>query len=239
MEIELWSGGSKAIIDPQGAWLTNLSDEYGDILYPKRILVAEDGSKKLRGGCHVCLPNFGPGGESGQPQHGFGRMLLWEVTDKTESSVLLSLANGDEEYRDLSALLTYQLEPESLRMALEVTNEGEVDLRVAPAFHPYFSIVHDKEEISVNNESRRVDELGDTEFNTSVQRSLETSRRVITLESHQLTTWALWTDNLAPYVCVEPTLGGYTFLNETPSSDEVLRPGQVRTFTATVAWQMK
>jgi glucose-6-phosphate 1-epimerase len=239
MEIELWNDGSKAIIDPQGAWLTNLSDEYGDILYPKRTLVAEDGSKKLRGGCHVCFPNFGPGGESGQPQHGFGRVLTWEIADKTESSVLLTLTHGDGVYQELSALLTYQLEASAIIMTLELVNDGSEELRVAPGFHPYFSTLHDKEEVRIDGENRRLDELSEVEFSTGTRRLLETSQRSFVIESRNLNTWALWTDTLAPYVCVEPTFGGFTFLEESPSKDELLSPGKTRTFTATITWQMK
>jgi len=238
MEVELWSGGSKAIIDPQGAWITNLSDEYGDILYPKRTLIAEDGTKKLRGGCHVCFPNFGPGGKSGQPQHGFGRTLLWEVTEKTERSVLLTLTHGDDAYHDLSARLIYQLENTAVIMTLEVTNNGDKPLRVAPGFHPYFSTLHDKEEVSLDGEACRLDELSEAEFSEGTERSIETSQRSFKIESQQLRTWALWTDNLAPYVCVEPTFGGFTFLKE-PSQDELLVSGETRTFVAKVAWQVK
>jgi galactose mutarotase-like enzyme len=239
MEIELWNGGSKAIVDPQGAWLTNLSDEYGDILYPKRTLTAEDGSKKLRGGCHVCLPNFGPGGESDQPQHGFGRVSSWEVTDKTESSVLLTLARGDGVYQDLSALLTYQLEANAIVMTLELVNDGDGELRVAPGFHPYFSTLHDKEGVRINGENRRLDELSEVEFSTGARRLLETSQRDFVIESRNLNTWALWTDTLAPYVCVEPTFRGFAFLEKIPSKDELLSPGETRMFTATITWQMK
>jgi glucose-6-phosphate 1-epimerase len=145
MEIELFNGSAKAIIDPRGAWLTNLSDDYGDILYPKRTLVAGDGTKKARGGSHVCLPNFGPGGDSGQPQHGFGRVMDWEVTDTTAASAMLTLAHGNNDYANLSALLTYHLESQSIIMTLEVTNDGAADMRLAPAFHPHFSTVHNKE----------------------------------------------------------------------------------------------
>jgi galactose mutarotase-like enzyme len=239
MEIELWNGSSKAIIDPRGAWLTNLSDEWGDVLYPKRILTADDGSKKQRGGCHVCLPNFGPGGESSLPQHGFGRVLPWEITDKTESSVLLTLAHGDDAYRNLSALLTYRLEMNAIIMTLELMNDGDEVLRVAPGFHPYFSTLHDKEEVRINGEVRRLDELAEVEFSEGTERSLETSQRSFTIESPQLNIWALWTDNIAPYVCVEPTLGGFTFLKKTPSKDELLSPQETRLFTATIAWRMK
>ena len=237
MEIELWSGNTKAIIDPRGAWLTNLSDEWGDILYPKRSITAPDGSVKVRGGCHVCVPNFGPGGDSGLPQHGFGRVMDWEITDKTASSALLTLMRGDVGYEELSSVVTYHLEGQSLVVALEVTNDGMTDLRVAPAFHPYFSTVHDPESVTIDGEKRSLDEFVETEFATTASRTLETAQRKITLQSDTLSKWATWTDNVAPYLCIEPTLSGYAFLQKVPATDEIVRPGQTRTFEATISWQ--
>src|SRR5688572_18264108 len=114
MEIELWNGSAKAIIDPRGAWLTNLSDDHGDVLFPKRRLKAPDGTIKDRGGCHVCLPNFGPGGSSGLPQHGFGREMVWTTSEQFDNSVVFSLSSGRDGYENLSSVLRYRLDEGSL-----------------------------------------------------------------------------------------------------------------------------
>lgn len=47
MIIELRSGDKKAIVDTKGGYLTNYSDERGDILYPKRSIAAANGEQKL------------------------------------------------------------------------------------------------------------------------------------------------------------------------------------------------
>jgi galactose mutarotase-like enzyme len=239
VEIELWSGVTKAVIDLRGAYITNLSDDLGDILYPKRTFTLADGAKKIRGGCHVCLPNFGPGGESEQLQHGFGRAMDWDVTSQAADSVELTLAHGLSEYSDLASVLTYQLIGQSLTLALEVTNNGATELRVAPGFHPYFSIMHDKETVVLNGEKIFMADFGEAQFTTATAQTLETVQRKFTLESRQLMTWATWTDTLAPYICVEPTLGGFTFLDNTPGDIEILHPGQTRSFAASIAWQYK
>jgi glucose-6-phosphate 1-epimerase len=235
MEVELVYGTTKAIVDPQGGYLTNLSDINGDILFPKRNLTAPDGSVKVRGGCHICLPNFGPGGNSGQSQHGFARTSLWEVTDTTESSVLLTLAEGTHEYTAMSTVITYQLADALLMMTCEVTNNGPTPLRVAPAFHPYFSLTGEKE-VEIDGVKEQLDDLGMATFINGSERTLKTASRDFRLTSDGLETWAKWTDQLGKYVCVEPSQGGFTFLNDTPKPDEIIPAGGSKKYSVSVTW---
>ena len=235
MEVELTHGTTKAIIDPRGAYLTNLSDEDGDIFFPKRNLTAPDGAVKVRGGCHVCLPNFGPGGNSGQPQHGFGRTSDWEVTDKTENGIILTLAEGEGEYKDMSTILTYQLGDNMIMMTCEVTNNGTADLRVAPAFHPYFSLTGESE-VEIDGVKEKLDDLGEAEFFEGNEHTLETAGRSFAMTSTELPMWAKWTDQLGKYVCVEPSQNGFTFLNDTPETAELLAPGGLKTYKVSITW---
>lgn len=234
MEQELWSGPTKAIVDPLGAWLTNLSDDKGDILYPKRMLQAPDGSNKDRGGLFVCLPNFGAGGTSGLAQHGFGRTQPWEVLDKTEASILLKLQPPEGEYAALNAVLSYQLNDQLLMAALDLTNDGDRDLRIAPAFHPYFATGEGV--VKMNGEDQSLDELSEAVFVEGKEQEIEIDDHVISCESPQLTKWAKWTDQLGPYVCLEPTLAGFSFLNDTPMAVELLKPGETKMFNFTMTW---
>ena len=234
--IELWSGTTKAIIDPIGAWVTNLSDDAGDILFPKRQLKAPDGSTKTRGGCHVCLPNFGPGGDTGLAQHGFGRVAQWGVAGQNESSLTLRLVGGAEGYEALESTLAYELTATSIRMTLSVANIGAVPLRVGPAFHPYFALADGEGQVQIDGHSHDLDDLEGTLFETGEQRRLTSQRRTISLLSTGLSTWALWTDKLGPYVCVEPTMGGYTFLENEPTAEELLESGATKTYSAEIKW---
>lgn len=234
--IELWSGGTKALVDIEGAWLTNLSDDKGDVLFPKRKLAALDGSKKVRGGSHVCLPNFGPGGLSGQPQHGYGRTSLWTVARQTQAEVTLELPQGSGGYEAMSSTLTYRLEDCSVMMTLKVINNGSERLRVAPGFHPYFRTQDDEGKVIINDQSYDLQDLAGTEFVTGDSLQVVLERRTVTLMSTELTTWALWTDQLSGYVCCEPTLGGYRFEADEPQDDEWVEPGQTRTYAATIRW---
>jgi D-hexose-6-phosphate mutarotase len=235
MEVEIQNGMTRAIIDSHGAWLTNLSDDDGDIFFPRRKLTTTDGLVKERGGCHVCVPNFGPGGTSEQPQHGFARVMDWEMTDKTESSVLFALKEGEGEYRDMTSIVAYQLGENRLVMTLELTNNGLADLRAAPAFHPYFAL-RDEEEIKIDEVSERLNDLNEVQFFKGNEHMIQTQGRHFAVVSDELTTWAKWTDRLGRYVCVEPSLGGFTFLNEVPSQDEILAPNESKTYTVSITW---
>lgn len=234
--IELWSGTTKAIIDPIGAWVTNLSDDSGDILFPKRQLKAPDGSTKVRGGCHVCLPNFGPGGDSGLVQHGFGRARQWRVGGQSESRLVLTLAGGAEGYEALESTLIYELTATSFHMTLSVTNTGIAPLRVGPAFHPYFALADSEGQVRIDGHSHDLDDLAGTLFEAGEQMQLTTQRRTISLLSTGLSTWALWTDRLGSYVCVEPTMGGYTFLEKELGMEEALGQDATKTCAATIKW---
>ena len=234
MKIEVQSGAAKATIDPQGAYLTNLSDGSDDIIFPKDTLVASDGTEKVRGGIHVCLPNFGPGGGSGQPQHGYGRESLWEVSDSTSSSVLLTLQRGRGDYVGLEAVLTYQLSDHLLIMTLELINNGTHTLRVAPAFHPYFSLPND--DLIINDKKQGKNAFKDTVFEKSSRYTLKQGVRTISISSKELPMWALWTDELGNYFCIEPTTDGYSFLESKPKTEELLAAGSSKTYQATITW---
>jgi D-hexose-6-phosphate mutarotase len=235
MEVELIHGTTKAIVDPQGAYLTNLSDDNGDLFYPKRKLTAADGTTKLRGGCHICLPNFGPGGDSSQSQHGFGRTSLWEVTDKTEDNILLTLLEGGEGYQDMTSVLTYQLADHMIMMTCELTNNGTVPLRVAPAFHPYFSLTGEKD-VEIDGQKELLDDLAEAQFANGDSHELKTAARKFTMTSTNLPVWAKWTDQLGKYVCVEPSFDGFAFLEATPKPEEMLPAGASKSYAVSITW---
>lgn len=231
--IELSSGNASAVIDPDGAWVQSLRHSNKNIFFPKTAVKYRQETKQ-RGGMHVCLPNFGPGGDSGLNQHGYGRTSNWVVETQTERFVSLSL-RGEEKYVDLRSVVTYTLGETSFTANLHVENTGTSVLRVAPAFHPYFNIEPNEESVQLENTPYALSELAGTVFVTGESLILQTRKQRLKLDQENLDTWALWTDQGGSYVCVEPTLGGYRFL-EKAQSDELLQPEQSRTFTFTVSW---
>ena len=233
MDIELYNGATKAIVSTKGGYVTNLSDDKGDVLFPKRVLTAADGSEKTRGGCHVCLPNFGPGGDSGLEQHGFGRVREWRVVTQSPSSVELVLA-GEGAYADMESFLRYEVAEGRFTLQLTLENKGTVPLIVSPGFHPYFyrgkqaptieGTVH--EDLSAFSEVRFID---------GISQHIVTAGRHIHLESQGLPHYALWTDQLGDYVCVEPTQSGNAFLEDMSRAD-TLSPSGERVYSLSISW---
>lgn len=235
--IELHMNKTHATIDTQGAWLTRLSDETGEILFPKASLPDGNGGTKTRGGCHVCLPNFGPGGNSEQLQHGFGRQVEWEIREEGGNYAVLELARGHGDYEALSSRLTFLLEDTILRMTLNVTNtSAHNELRIAPGFHPYFALDDSETTIELNGARTAISSLDNTEFSDQPQQTIRTNRREIQCTSQNLPVWAQWSDLLGNYVCVEPTLAGYAFLKDTPDTNELLAPGEAKLFSFEMTW---
>lgn len=236
MDIEIFSGNAKAIVSRDGAWLTNLSDENGDVLYPKRSLVAADGSQKIRGGCHVCLPNFGPGGATGLAQHGFGRTSVWDLAGQSENTVSLVLHGGEGLYGKLESQLTYTIVNATITLELEVKNMGAEPLHIAPGFHPYFALQPDETAVEVENEIHQLSEISGTEYRDGLSKKLVTKNRSINLAGQNLSTWAIWTDQLGNYVCIEPTFAGNAFLQEDPAEGDWLEPQASAKYSCTISW---
>lgn len=233
--LQLTSREAKASVNPQGAWVEELTCDGQPLLFPKIELMNETGEKKSRGGMHVCLPNFGPGGESGLSQHGFGRISDWEVTHRDTDTVTLELQGPAPLYSSLQSKLTYILTGNSFMASLVLKNSGASVVRVAPGFHPYFFHRESETAVMINDRTYELDGLTEPEFIEAEAVTLKTSTRELKIRQSNLITWAIWTDELGNYVCVEPTYGGYRFL-DIPRPDEHLTPGSERAFSCTISW---
>lgn len=227
MIIELRHGDKKAIVDTNGGYLINYADENGDIIYPKRVISTESGEQKTRGGSHVCMPNFGPGGNSGLDQHGYGRTSQWDISESGDNHVVFTL-EGQGGYKDMPARLTYELNDNGLVMELALTNNGGNVLQVGPAFHPYFMtgdhIVVDGEPFDMEAYKEMI--LSDE----SDEKLVNTNRRTIMLKSANMPFWAQWSDRLSGYFCIEPSFGGFTFVNENHRQTDTLQPAETKTY---------
>lgn len=233
--IELAQGATRAVINPHGAWVEELTVGETPLFFPKSELMNDTGEAKTRGGMHVCLPNFGPGGDSGLAQHGFGRTSTWSVLQQDESSVLLGLESTSDEYAGLVATLEYNLGQSTFTARLSLTNQGGTPLRVAPGFHPYFALKPSETTVTVNGGSFQLNELAGTEYRDADSAELVTAMRRVVMTTENLRTWAIWTDQLGDYVCVEPTFGGNRFL-EPEQSDEQLVPGDAKKYSVRIEW---
>lgn len=232
---ELRRHDSSATVIEQGGRLDTLTVNDLPILFPKTLLLSESGEKKLRGGMHVCVPNFGPDSSGRLAQHGFGRTSKWDVVKNSHHTTRLELHATTPRYTQLVATLEYKLKRVSLSTTLHLTNHGAKPIRVAPAFHPYFALSETETAVKINDVMYELDALAGTEFITAEKIEFVSTGQRLTLSQSHLSTWAIWTDKIGPYICIEPTFGGNRFL-ESEQSDELLAPGKTQTYSFAIHW---
>lgn len=234
MELTLTQGENQLHVTSQGAYIRELTISGRSVIAAQREVKLDDGTTRQRGGCHLCIPQFGPDASGEQPQHGYGRLRNWHIDQRSDDSVTLSLGSGDGSYAGLAAVVTYSLGARSLAISLALINKSETPLRVAPGIHPYFER-HDGEVVELNDVALALEELAMTQQVGGQSHELRIGDRVYDLESDDLGTWALWTDDPSNYVCVEPTYAGYAFTRE-PRDDEILHPGEQRVYDFSIHW---
>lgn len=219
--------------DSKGAYLTSLYDDFGvPILYPKTLI---DG--KTRGGSHVCLPNFGPDASGVLEQHGFGRTSSWEVVTDEPFVKEFLLPRGEGEYEALESSLRYAIGKDNTQLTMRLTlrNTGDTALRVEPGFHPYFAVPEDQGVVSIDDAPYDLTTLAGTKYIDGLSHTLRVGERELRLHSDELTKWAIWTDLKGPYVCIEPTLNGPSF-NDESSIAALLQPGSMQTYDFSIHW---
>ena len=111
----------------------------------------------IRGGIPVCFPWFGPHkSDSTKPQHGFARLMYWNVTETAslstgETRVVLQLCSSDETKllwnHDFCAELTI-IVGKILTVNLKISNTSEIPFEYTCALHTYYN-VSSVEEITI------------------------------------------------------------------------------------------
>lgn len=229
--IELRAGETVVRIDTHGAYITELSSGEHDIMMPR-----QETNGKSRGGCHPCLPNFGPASaESGLKQHGFGRDGDWTVVDKTDDSVTMRLEVPDEypEWQGLGAIVTYVISDGSLTVELDVENNGDVELPMDPGFHPYYAT---GDLADARLDAWIIDSSGKASY-LSAPRELVTDGARVSFRDDGLDQYILWTNADSEgvrYICVEPTANGASFSSD--DGPNMLEPGQGKKYSFGIDW---
>ncbi len=141
----------------QGAQVTSFAPVNSmDILWMSPDSLFEAG-KAIRGGIPLCFPWFGPSKEEGQPQHGFARLMNWDVTEvknmpNSETFIRLQLCSSEETKaywpHDFCAELLITV-ARTLTASLKVTNTSTNDFEYTCALHSYFN-VSDIEHIAID-----------------------------------------------------------------------------------------
>lgn len=209
-------------VDRQGAILTEYKVDGGDILLPRQKI---DGA--MRGGSHVCVPNFGPGGKSDQPQHGYGRNVKWQFSLVNDNGIYLRYMQRHGDFAGLETILAYELFEFGLQTRLLCINHSEQDFHLAPGFHPYFnnqtgqsSFIFDGKEYDARNlaEMKPHRAKGDITI-------VELAHRRLRIRACWLNNFALWTASPDKYICIEPTLAGNAYTNGNLAKQDRLLAG--------------
>ena len=119
----------------------------GPVLFLSKKSAFEPG-KPIRGGIPVCWPWFGPAAEgSGNPLHGFARIMQWDLraTEYSGEATELRLSLADDGLTrrmwDFAFGLTLRIRLEQhLSLELVTENRDTRPLDFSQGFHPYFRV---------------------------------------------------------------------------------------------------
>lgn len=225
MQIELSNQKLNLIANTNGAYIEKFSCDGKDVFFPK-FETEIKGKKKVRGGSHPCLPSFGPSEINNLKDHGYGRDYEWEVAEKSSAKLVLKLA-GKCGYEGLDSFISYELVENKFLAVIEMVNNSDKDLPVAPGFHPYFRVGNDFE---VDGLDLGDFNLEDTYFLDASEVSFKGEAYKIKITSDNFHKFAIWTDFLDNYRCVEPCYNGKSFVKD--GDPYILKAGE--TFRASM-----
>lgn len=226
----------KMYISNNGAYIKSLTDRGQNIIFPLTEIKLEDGTVKTRGGNHSCLPNFSIDDSGKLNAHGFGRSLSWEPVNKDEAITHLFL-RGIDTYSNLFTDLIYELRDNTLFMKLSLVNKGDNLLPIAPGFHPY--LYSEKGYVKVEGTEYTKEELLNTVFLEANTLKFETSKYKFEYKCKNVNTFAIWTDFMDDYICVEPTYNGASFKDNSDSKPYELKPNETFELEAELTWEPK
>lgn len=230
MKIELKNNKLNLIANTNGAYIEEFSCDDKDVFFPK-FETEIKGKKKVRGGSHPCLPSFGPSEINDLKDHGYGRDYEWEVVEKNPCKVMLKLS-GKCGYEGVDSFISYDLLRDGLFAEIEMVNKSCKDLPVAPGFHPYFKVGSDFEVEGLDFGDFN---LEDTYFLGGSEISFKGEYYKIKITSQNFHKFAIWTDFLDDYRCVEPCYNGKSFIKD--GKPCILKAGE--TFNAAMKIEIK
>lgn len=130
-------------------------------------------------------------------------------------------------YEGMDSFITYELFEKGLLAEIEMVNKTDKDLPVAPGFHPYFKVGND---FKVEGLDFGDFNLEDTYFLGGSEVSFKVEFYKIKITSQNFHKFAIWTDFLDDYRCVEPCYNGKSFVKG--GNPYILKAGQ--TFKASM-----
>lgn len=209
MIINISKGIATIRINTDGGYIDSYEINGRDIFYPKT-MIKIDGKETLRGGMHICAPNFSKDNiYKNLPMHGFARDMNWNVTKKEDNNITLTL-DGCGIYEDVNFKIEYILNEKSLKTKLLIKNNSQKEVLIAPAFHPYFACDENLAQIpGLNLEN---DELYQSIFYKENGLKFDIRDYEINISGNaNVNEFVLWTDFRGDYICIEPTYNSIAF----------------------------
>lgn len=202
----------RANINEEGAYVESFIFKDKEVFFDKKSLPLGD-SLKIRGGMHVCAPNFSDDKLLNElPSHGFGRDESWKVVDYGNDYLKLGL-KGLGSYKDVYFEISYKLLEDGLKTRLTIENKGEGKIPLAPAFHPYFATKF--EDLKLYGHDIEKKDLPDSIFIDTDSITFSKADMEVQVKGNEnVGTFTVWTDFLDDYICIEPTLNGKSFLDD-------------------------
>ena len=152
--IELENGGAKCRVSLVGAQVVGWTPECGE----ERLFMSATTpwGEEVHGGIPVCWPWYEKGPAAGLPMHGLARYFPWQVAEKADGLLRLSLESSAATRKiwphDFSLGCTIAFGGNRLSVRLAAINSGNEPFEANDAFHPYLA-VRDVEKCHIDCES--------------------------------------------------------------------------------------
>lgn len=199
----------KVVINTSGAFIDEFCFGEKNIFYP-RFTVNIDGIERPRGGMHPCLPQFGVSEINNLMVHGYARDLDWEIIEEDQNRIILAL-DGHFEYEGMNSLIEYSLDNNKFDVKLILKNLSNNNLLVAPGFHPYFYYDNN---FFIDGVGLNDDDLRKTIFVKSKEINFRTGENEVKILTDNFNVFAIWSDFIENYICIEPTFNGNSFTKD-------------------------
>lgn len=223
MKITLENSISHVEINSSGAYIDTFEVKGKSIFFPK-VMVKIGDQLKVRGGMHLCAPNFGEDKILySLENHGFARDLNWQFIDYGEDFAKLSL-DGIGLYEGIKFIIDYKLSHTNLFAKLLIENNSNKQVLLAPGFHPYFYAEH--KAIFINNKKIDKNQLPNSIIDNSFKESFVTNGNKIFIEGlKNINEFVFWSDFKGDYLCIEPTYKSIAFKDDNGGAYR-LKPGK-------------
>lgn len=241
------------VIPTRGALVSRLTIRDVSLLYLDESTI-DDCSKSVRGGIPVLFPFAGSlrddllvESNTTVSRHGFARNMPWVVSETGNDTICMQFASTPttrvEFPFDFCARQSVVVDPNGMRIELDIANNGDTPMPVSPGWHPYFRCpASAKNRLRSDLDALRPSMLGNErefDFGLPFPCAGEAAFRipdlgeVVLSVSPEIRHLQFWSQPGKNFICIEPFLGP----NDTINTERrlTLPPGARRTLWMQIA----